>query len=72
LPGSIESPQCSDGADNDGDGQVDFPADLLCQSATDMDEASNPPAPACGLLGIEVLLVAPLARFVRRRRARAS
>ncbi|NOY93083.1 MAG: VWA domain-containing protein, partial [Deltaproteobacteria bacterium] len=32
---------CSDGIDNDGDGQVDFPADLGCSSPSDSDE-TNP------------------------------
>ena len=30
--------QCSDGIDNDGDGLVDFPADLGCESEADDDE----------------------------------
>jgi len=29
---------CSDGADNDGDGKIDFPNDLGCTSATDTTE----------------------------------
>jgi len=33
---------CEDGVDNDGDGRVDFPADLGCTSATDSDEADLP------------------------------
>ncbi len=37
--------QCSDGIDNDGDGALDFPADVSCSSATDNDE-TNPKA-AC-------------------------
>ncbi len=37
-----ESPQCSDGRDNDGDGSIDFPADPGCTSATDASEAPNP------------------------------
>jgi hypothetical protein len=54
-----EAPQCDDHADNDGDGATDFPADTLCAGSWDDDEASNPPpAPACGLLGIEPLLLA--------------
>ncbi|WP_428309354.1 OmpA family protein [Hydrocarboniphaga sp.] len=31
-------PQCSDGIDNDGDGQIDFPADKGCTDANDNDE----------------------------------
>ncbi len=30
--------QCSDGIDNDGDGNIDYPADPGCSSATDDDE----------------------------------
>jgi hypothetical protein len=36
-------PDCSDGLDNDSDGQIDFPADPGCSSATDGNEAN----PAC-------------------------
>ncbi|HVK87491.1 MAG TPA: hypothetical protein VM513_25415, partial [Kofleriaceae bacterium] len=32
--------ECSDGQDNDGDGQVDFPDDLGCVSAEDTSENS--------------------------------
>ena len=38
-------PQCSDGIDNDGDGLVDYPADLGCTSKNDNTEAPNPPPP---------------------------
>ena len=33
---------CSDGADNDGDGRVDYPADPGCSSSTDTDETDLP------------------------------
>jgi MYXO-CTERM domain-containing protein len=33
---------CSDGADNDGDGLTDFPADPDCASASDLDEQHLP------------------------------
>ncbi len=33
-------PQCSDGIDNDGDGDTDFPADTQCSSAADDDEGA--------------------------------
>ena len=38
-------PQGSDGEDNDGDGQIDFPADTDCSSDDDTDETpgANPP-----------------------------
>jgi len=39
-------PQCSDGLDNDGDGKVDYPTDLGCESAADETEAPDPPPPA--------------------------
>jgi hypothetical protein len=34
--------QCSDGVDNDGDGKVDYPADLGCTSAGDNNESGPP------------------------------
>ncbi|HLE97654.1 MAG TPA: S8 family serine peptidase [Candidatus Thermoplasmatota archaeon] len=37
---------CADGADNDGDGLVDYPADPGCSSASDTDEFNAPPPPA--------------------------
>ncbi len=37
---------CSDGIDNDGDGAVDYPADLGCESEEDNSEDSIP-MPAC-------------------------
>lgn len=40
--GTTTSPACSDGRDNDGDGQTDYPADTGCYSATDVDEAYYP------------------------------
>jgi hypothetical protein len=47
----IGAPQCSDGADNDGDGQVDFPADPGCSSPGDDDETDPAPTPGCTVLG---------------------
>jgi len=38
--------QCSDGKDNDGDGDIDFPADLGCNDETDETEDSGP-SPQC-------------------------
>ena len=35
---STSTSQCSDGRDNDGDGQIDYPADTGCYSASDNDE----------------------------------
>ena len=37
---------CSDGIDNDDDGQIDFPADLGCVSPDD-DTENSAPSPAC-------------------------
>jgi hypothetical protein len=39
--------QCNDTIDNDGDGQIDFPNDQGCSSATDTDEANAPPPAQC-------------------------
>jgi len=39
---STTTSQCSDGIDNDGDGQIDYPADTGCYSATDYDEIVPP------------------------------
>ncbi|HEX7247897.1 MAG TPA: phytase [Actinomycetota bacterium] len=36
---------CADGADNDGDGQTDFPADPGCSDVTDTDETDVAPPP---------------------------
>ncbi len=44
------APQCSDGADNDGDGKTDFPADPGCTDANDNDETdAPPPTQQCGV-----------------------
>ncbi|MGN6104036.1 MAG: hypothetical protein ACTHU0_02935, partial [Kofleriaceae bacterium] len=42
----IPKPQCSDGIDNDGDGDIDFPDDLGCDSDTDESE-DTPAKPQC-------------------------
>jgi Beta-propeller repeat len=42
--GGVAAAACSDGADNDGDGQTDFPADTGCASPGDASEA---PKNAC-------------------------
>ncbi len=42
------NPQCADGADNDGDGYTDYPADPGCASVSDDTESPNPSnAPSC-------------------------
>jgi hypothetical protein len=41
--GGPVDPQCSDGADNDGDGRIDFGDDLGCTDASDNDETNAPP-----------------------------
>lgn len=38
FPNIAGSPQCGDNADNDGDGQIDYPADPGCSSSADTDE----------------------------------
>ena len=39
---TTSSPACSDGRDNDGDGQTDYPSDTGCYSSADTDEAYYP------------------------------
>src|SRR5690606_9496644 len=43
---------CNDGADDDGDGLIDFPADPGCTGIDDQDETDDcpggPTCPACG------------------------
>lgn len=38
---TVRLPQCSDGTDNDGDGNTDFPADSGCTSGNDDDETGG-------------------------------
>ncbi len=45
-PDAPPPPACSDRRDNDGDGVVDFPDDLGCESA-DADSESSPVRPEC-------------------------
>lgn|GEM_PF-6234484 len=40
--GTSTNPACSDGRDNDGDGQTDYPSDTGCYGAADTDEAYYP------------------------------
>jgi len=40
---NVTQPQCSDGIDNDGDGETDYPNDIGCSDATDDDESNNWP-----------------------------
>lgn len=49
LGDSAAAPQCSDGADNDLDGDVDYPADAGCAGASDPTEDSD--NTSCGTLG---------------------
>jgi len=58
----IENPACNDGFDNDGDGTVDG-ADANCDGTPWRGIET-----ACGLLGIELFLVLPIARRLARRR----
>lgn len=45
----VSPPQCSDGQDNDGDGDQDSPADDGCEDANDASEDSDgPPPPPAG------------------------
>ncbi len=67
-------PECSDGIDNDEDGDVDFPNDAECNGADDKREAPQPTcqssiSPIEGAAPTSVLLIATLAAlsFGRRR-----
>jgi LPXTG-motif cell wall-anchored protein len=44
---AAEAPECSDGADNDGDGVIDHPDDPGCDSPEDDSEVDAPAAPEC-------------------------
>ena len=46
LTGTTTS-QCSDGRDNDGDGQIDYPADTGCYSREDNDETPGTSTSRC-------------------------
>lgn len=67
-------PECSDGIDNDGDGDVDFPNDGECNSAHDNREAPQPTchnsiSPIEGAAPTSALVIATLAALcVGRRR----
>src|SRR3989344_3088456 len=43
----IDYPQCSDGIDNDDDGDIDYDDDLGCSSSEDDDESDDPAFPQC-------------------------
>jgi hypothetical protein len=60
-----ESPACSDGTDNDGDGALDFPGDPDCRSPSGGSE--------CGTGAAQSMAVVPLLAYLaRRRRKRAG
>lgn len=40
VPNEASAPECDDGADNDGDGDTDFPDDAECANADDDDETA--------------------------------
>ncbi len=48
-PDAAPRAACEDGVDNDGDGQVDFPADPGCDASSDDDEQDPPTECADGL-----------------------
>jgi hypothetical protein len=58
-----DDPECSDGIDNDGDGETDFPADAQCRHGSDDRERS---IRSCGL-GWEIVLVPALVALRLRR-----
>ena len=46
--GTCQAAQCADGADNDGDGVIDYPNDAGCTATNDDDETVPEPRPQCG------------------------
>jgi hypothetical protein len=62
-----DDPECSDGVDNDGDGETDFPGDGQCRHGSDDRERLTL---GCGL-GYEIVLVPALVGLRLRRRWRA-
>lgn len=62
-------PDCSDGADNDLDGHVDYPADPGCSSPSSASESPIPNVPALGTWGRLVLggIIAGTGELGRRR-----
>ena len=62
-----DDPECSDGIDNDGDGETDFPGDAQCRSASDDRERHT--LRSCGL-GFEIVLVPALVALRLRRRGK--
>ena len=70
LDASREAPPCNDGVDNDGDAFIDYGLDPNCQAAWDTEVPKG--EANCGLFGVEVLLVWPLARAAARRRRAPS
>ncbi len=44
--GTVVAYACDDGMDNDGDGKIDYPADIGCSSSTDSDEYNDITAPS--------------------------
>ena len=62
---SLAPAACYDSLDNDGDGQIDFPADPDCYSGFDNNEQYISPG-GCGI-GPELALALPLLAAARRR-----
>ena len=61
-----DDPECSDGIDNDGDGETDFPGDAQCRHGSDDRERT---LRSCGL-GFEIVLVPALVALRLRRRGK--
>ncbi len=72
FPNITTSPQCYDGIDNDGDGDIDFPADSDCPSSAGTSEGSvtcyslttsvngiNPSGGSLGAVGGTVSVISP-------------
>jgi hypothetical protein len=62
-------PRCANGIDDDGDGAIDYPADLGCASIDSDTERSH--APACGL-GFEIAMAMALPHDLWRRHRRPA
>jgi hypothetical protein len=62
-----ESPECSNGIDDDNDGRIDT-ADPGCSGPAGESEFTAPPGWGCGL-GPELAFLLPVLRLLRRRRA---
>ncbi|HLF01153.1 MAG TPA: TadE/TadG family type IV pilus assembly protein, partial [Anaerolineales bacterium] len=54
FPNIVGEPQCHDGADNDSDGQTDYPNDPGCATAADPDETTINSIAGCFTLTVNI------------------